>query len=99
MELGTDDGIRAARELRRRGEKGLIVYLTGFINYVQTGYEVRAFRHLLKSQVTEKLSQVLADIVRELSGEFFLLSRADNGCAWTGGRYYFWRVTGGRFIW
>lgn len=71
MEQGTDDGIRAARELCRRGEKGLIVYLTGFIDYVQTGYEVRAFRYLLKSQVTEKLSQVLADVVRELSGEFF----------------------------
>jgi len=72
MEEGTDDGIRAARELRRCGEKGLIVYVTSYIDYVQTGYEVRAFRYLLKSQIPEKLSQVLADIRQELSdGRYF----------------------------
>lgn len=62
-----DDGIRTGRELRRRGENGLIVYITGFIDYVQTGYEVKAFRYLLKSQIPEKLPGVLADIRRELS--------------------------------
>ena len=69
MEQGTDEGIQAARDLRRRGEKGLIVYVTGFIDYVQTGYEVKAFRYLLKSQIPGKLSQVLKDIRKELSGE------------------------------
>lgn len=69
MEQGTDDGIQAARDLRIRGEKGLIVYVTGFIDYVQTGYEVKAFRYLLKSQIQDKLSQVLTDIRQELSGE------------------------------
>lgn len=48
-----DDGIRTGRELCRHGERGLIVYVTGFIDYVQTGYEVRAFRYLLKSQIEE----------------------------------------------
>lgn len=62
-----DDGIRTGRELRRRGENGLIVYITGFIDYVQTGYEVKAFRYLLKSQIPEKLQKVLADIRQELS--------------------------------
>ncbi len=51
MENGDDDGIRAAKELRRRGDNGLIVYVTGFIDYAQTGYEVKAFRYLLKSQI------------------------------------------------
>ncbi|MBD5460582.1 MAG: response regulator transcription factor [Lachnospiraceae bacterium] len=64
---GTDDGIRTGRKLRERGENGLIVYVTGFIDYVQTGYEVRAFRYLLKNQIPEKLPGVLADIRRELS--------------------------------
>lgn len=77
MDQGTDDGIRVGRELRRRGEKGLIVYVTGFIDYVQTGYEVKAFRYLLKSQIQEKLPEVLADIRRELEGEEY--------CVRTGG--------------
>lgn len=64
-----DDGIRTGRELRRHGERGLIVYVTGFIDYVQTGYEVKAFRYLLKSQIEDRLSGVLADIRQELSGE------------------------------
>jgi len=66
---GTDDGIRLARKLRQRGEKGLIVYVTSFIDYVQTGYEVKAFRYLLKNQIEEKLSEVLCDIRKELAGE------------------------------
>lgn len=69
MERGTGDGIRVGRELRRRGDKGLIVYVTSFIDYVQTGYEVKAFRYLLKSQLQEELPEVLADIRRELEGE------------------------------
>lgn len=69
MENGTDDGIRVAKELRRLGCKGLIVYVTGFIDYVQTGYEVKAFRYLLKSQIQDGLAKVLGDIRRELMGE------------------------------
>lgn len=69
MENGTDDGIRVAKELRKRGDKGLIVYVTSFIDYVQTGYEVKAFRYLLKSQIQDGLTKVLADIRQELAGE------------------------------
>lgn len=65
---GPDDGIRTARELRRRGDGGLIIYVTGFIDYVQTGYEVRAFRYLLKNQIERDLEQVLLDIRKELAG-------------------------------
>lgn len=68
---GPDDGIRTARELRRRGDRGLIVYITGFIDYVQTGYEVRAFRYLLKSQTDRALEQVLLDIRKELTEDAF----------------------------
>ena len=67
MEGESDDGIKAARELRRMGINGLIVYITSFIDYVQTGYEVKAFRYLLKSQIAEKLPRVLEDIRQELT--------------------------------
>lgn len=68
---GGEDGIQVGRALRRRGEDGLIVYITGFIDYVQTGYEVRAFRYLLKSQIAECLPKVLGDIRQELSGNSY----------------------------
>lgn len=69
MENGTDDGIRVARKLRSMGDAGLIVYVTSFIDYVQTGYEVKAFRYLLKSQIGDGLAKVLADIRQELNGD------------------------------
>ncbi|WP_300663463.1 LytTR family DNA-binding domain-containing protein [uncultured Acetatifactor sp.] len=69
---GGDEGIRLGRALRRRGEDGLIVYITGFIDYVQIGYEVKAFRYLLKSQIAEGLPKVLGDIRQELSGSSYL---------------------------
>lgn len=72
MEQGTDDGIRTARQLRRLGEKGLIIYVTSYIDYAQMGYEVRAFRYLLKSQLQDRLPEVLRDIRRELAGQEFL---------------------------
>lgn len=73
MEQGRDEGIQLARELRRRGEKGLIVYVTSFIDYVQTGYEVKAFRYLLKSQIQEKMAQVLGDVREELFAEDYFV--------------------------
>ncbi len=68
MEKDGADGIALGRRLRERGERGLIVYITAFWDYVQTGYEVRAFRYLLKSQLSEKLPEVLRDIRQELAG-------------------------------
>lgn len=76
---GTDDGIRTARELRCRGERGLIVYVTAYFDYVQAGYEVKAFRYLLKSQIQDKLFEVLRDVRRELSvKEFFFKAQGEN---------------------
>ena len=69
MDQGTDDGIRTARELRRRGE--LIIYVTAYLDYAQMGYEVRAFRYLLKNQIHDKLFEVLRDVRQELSGQDF----------------------------
>ncbi len=68
-----DEGISAARELRRMGDGGLIVYVTAFAEYMQVGYEVRAFRYLLKDQLDQMLPSVLRDIREELySGQYFM---------------------------
>ncbi len=72
MESGGGDGILAARELRQLGSEGLIVYVTAFMGYMQVGYEVKAFRYLLKGQLDEMLPRVLRDIREELgSGQYF----------------------------
>lgn len=60
------DGISLARELRELDEDMLIVFITSQIEYMQTGYEVRAFRYLLKDQIDEGLPKIWNDIIKEL---------------------------------
>lgn len=60
------DGISLARELREFDEDMLIVFITSKIEYMQTGYEVRAFRYLLKDQIDEGLPKIWNDIIKEL---------------------------------
>lgn len=61
------DGIGLAREIRESDEDVIIVFVTGKIEFMQTGYEVRAFRYLLKDQLESGLSVVWADIEKELA--------------------------------
>lgn len=60
------DGISLARELREWDEEMLIVFITSQVEYMQTGYEVRAFRYLLKDQIETGLPKIWKDIEKEL---------------------------------
>lgn len=63
------DGVETARRLRRQGEKCLIVFLTSLSEYARKGYEVRAFRYLLKEEADRELGQVIKECVQELGEE------------------------------
>ncbi len=65
------DGLKTARLLRSEGMEGLIVFLTNLPEYARMGYEVRAFRYLLKDEAEEGLSQVLDACRSELEAERF----------------------------
>lgn len=60
------DGISLARELRELDEDMLIVFITSKIEFMQTGYEVKAFRYLLKDQIDTGLPKIWKDIEKEL---------------------------------
>lgn len=60
------DGISLARELRGLDEDMIIVFITSKIEFIQTGYEVKAFRYLLKEQLDSGLPKIWQDIEREL---------------------------------
>ena len=69
------DGISLARELREINEDAVIVFITGKIEFMQTGYEVKAFRYLLKDQISRGLKKVWDDIEFELAAkkdEYFI---------------------------
>ncbi len=60
------DGISLAREIRELDDDVLIVFITSKIEFMQTGYEVKAFRYMLKDQIDAGLPIIWKDIEREL---------------------------------
>jgi DNA-binding LytR/AlgR family response regulator len=53
------NGIEAAKRIRERDRKVLVVFVSGRTDYILKGYEARAFRYIVKP-VTE---QMMADVV------------------------------------
>jgi len=69
------DGLETARRLREKGCGCLIVFLTSLEEYAREGYEVRAFRYLLKDQVDRELERVMDACCHELvAEEYFTFS-------------------------
>lgn len=51
----TYTGIDLARKIREVNSDAIIVFVTNYIEYAPDGYEVHAFRYLLKSDIHTKL--------------------------------------------
>ena len=77
------DGVSLARELREINEDVIIVFITSKIEFMQTGYEVKAFRYLLKDQIFPGLKKVWNDIESELTAkkeEYFIYEFERQNC-------------------
>ena len=48
IEMKKLTGMDVARKIRERNDKSEIIFTTGLIDYIHDGYEVRAYRYLLK---------------------------------------------------
>lgn len=48
IQIGKDNGIAVAREIRERNRNLVLIFMTNFIQYAVEGYTVQAFRYLLK---------------------------------------------------
>ncbi|GHU53527.1 hypothetical protein FACS1894132_05910 [Clostridia bacterium] len=51
IEMDEINGLKTAAEIREVDKDVIIIFLTNFKDFVFSGYEVKAFRHLLKTQV------------------------------------------------
>lgn len=59
-------GMDLAKRIREVNERGIIVFVTNFIAYAPAGYEVHAFRYLLKSEIGAKLRPCIAQVIAQL---------------------------------
>ena len=48
-------GIDLARRIRQKRNDTIIIFVTSYVEYAPEGYELRAFRYLLKTDVDTKL--------------------------------------------
>ena len=65
-------GIDVARELRERGSQATIIFVTAYDEYVYEGYEVNAYRYLLKPVDMAVLRKTLSDFVSHYEREKYL---------------------------
>ena len=63
------NGIDIARRLRAARNDAVIIFLTNYIEYAPEGYEVRAFRYLLKSEMAQKIERYLEQAIENLGAE------------------------------
>ena len=63
IDMGETSGMDVARRLRRLRRDTVLIFVTNFVEYSLEGYEVQAFRYLLKSDLAEKLEKYLQQAV------------------------------------
>lgn len=66
VEMGKMNGVELAREVRKNNSEMQIIFVTGYMEYIQEGYEVEALNYLLKPITNEKLFAVLNRAVERL---------------------------------
>ena len=50
------NGLDVARRLRAVRKDAVLIFITNYVEYAPEGYEVRAFRYLLKSEIDRKFA-------------------------------------------
>lgn len=66
IDMGNFSGIDLARRLRNEKPGIVIIFLTNFIQYAPEGFEVQAFRYLLKSDTQKRLASYFEDAIKEV---------------------------------
>ena len=69
IEMDGTSGMDTARTIRARDSRLLIVFVTGYPDYVFDGYTVRALDYLLKPIQIDKLACVLARAQEQLADD------------------------------
>lgn len=59
-------GIDLAKQIRASNPDAIIIFATNFIEYAPEGYEIQAFRYLLKHDIQEKLEQCMIQAISKL---------------------------------
>lgn len=66
IQMGKINGMDTARKLRSEGNKMEIIFITSLVDYIKEGYEVRAYRYLLKPIDLEEIKEHMITLINEI---------------------------------
>ncbi|WP_373600459.1 LytR/AlgR family response regulator transcription factor [Paraclostridium bifermentans] len=66
IQMGKLNGMDTARKIREVDSEMEIIFITSLIDYIQEGYEVRAYRYLLKPIELEELKKHMLTCIKEI---------------------------------
>jgi DNA-binding LytR/AlgR family response regulator len=64
MEMSGIDGIKSAKKIREKWNKTIIIFITGYKEYVFDVFEVYTFRYLLKPVKKDEFNKALFDAIK-----------------------------------
>lgn len=77
FESEDQNGIDIARSLRQRNSHALIFFVTNYIDYAPAGYEVQAFRYILKRDMTDVLERYILQALESMADDLRILRLRD----------------------
>ena len=80
VELGGISGMETARQIRQRDSNLMIVFVTGYADFVFDGYAVGAMDYLVKPVKEDKLKRVLCraqELLESLKPQIFVVQNAE----------------------
>lgn len=66
IKMKNTNGVECAKNLRGEGVNSLIVFVTSSAEYVFSGYEAKAFRYILKTDLENAFDRILSECFTEL---------------------------------
>lgn len=66
VQFGNTNGIEGASVLRKISDTFILVFISNFIEYAPAGYNVNAFRYVLKDQINFLFDGIMHDIIQKL---------------------------------
>ncbi len=66
IQMGTPNGIETAKKIRAAGGKMTIIFFTSYVQYAIEGYEVAAFRFLLKPLTYAQFTEVVGKALTQM---------------------------------
>lgn len=76
IEMPEMSGLTLAKMIREITDYAYIVFITSYLQYAIRGYEVKAYRYILKDDLKEKLSETVLDIhkkIEEEKNEYYII--------------------------